>query len=104
MAAEKHLVHNVYFTLKDASDAAQQKLIDACEQHLRGHEGEVYFCVARPVPDLARPVNVRDFQVGLHVAFASRAAHDSYQVSPRHLKFIEENKPNWAQVRVFDTQ
>jgi hypothetical protein len=98
------LVHNVFFTLKDGSEANVQKLIDSCEQHLRGHDGEVFFCVARVVPDLDRPVNVRDFHVGLHVAFASREAHDAYQTAPRHLRFIEENKPTWAQVRVFDTQ
>lgn len=98
------LVHNVFFALKDSSDAAQRKLIDACETHLTGHPGTVFFCVAKVVPDLDRPVNVRDFQVGLHIAFASRADHDAYQVAPRHKQFIEENRENWAQVRVFDTQ
>jgi hypothetical protein len=101
---ETPLVHNVFFTLKDASDSARQKLADACRKHLSGHDGVVFFCVAPPVPDLARPVNVRDFHVGLHMAFNSRAAHDAYQVHPRHKQFIEENKDNWAQVRVFDTQ
>lgn len=103
-AAASPLVHNVFFTLKDSSESAQQALIDACNQHLRGHAGEAYFAVARVVPDLTRPVNVRDFHVGLHIAFHSRAAHDAYQTDPRHLRFIEENKANWAQVRVFDTQ
>jgi hypothetical protein len=36
------------------------------------------------------------------VVFESRAAHDAYQVAPRHVQFIEENKANWAKVRVFD--
>ena len=104
MAAEKPLVHNVFFALKDASESAQNALIAACETYLTGHQGEVFFCAAKLVPDLARPVNVRDFQVGLHVAFATRADHDLYQTHPRHLQFIAENKENWAQVRVYDTQ
>jgi len=104
MSAGKPLVHNVFFALKDASEAAQQKLIHACDQFLTGHPGEVFYCAARVVPDLDRPVNVRDFQVGLHIAFATRADHDAYQVAPRHKQFIEENRENWAQVRVFDTQ
>jgi hypothetical protein len=55
------------------------------------------------VADLDRPVNDRMFDVGLHVIFADRAAHDAYQVHERHIKFIEANKPTWRQVRVFDT-
>jgi hypothetical protein len=51
---------------------------------------------------LTRGVNVQDFHVGLHVAFESRKTHDDYQVSENHLKFLAENKDNWAQVRVFD--
>jgi len=104
MPTDSPLVHNVFFTLKDASDAAQQALIDSAVRNLKGHDGEAYFAVCRLVPDLARPVNVRDFHVGLHIAFKDRAAHDAYQTHPRHLKFIEEGKPNWAQVRVYDTQ
>lgn len=101
--SNKHLAHNVFFTLKDASDAAQQGLIAACHQYLKGHPGEVYFSAGTLVPDLARPVNDRAFHVGLHVVFDGRASHDAYQADSRHLKFIEDNKPNWASVRVFDS-
>ncbi|MCX7420573.1 MAG: Dabb family protein [Planctomycetia bacterium] len=98
-----NLAHNVYFNLSDASPAAQQKLIDASYKYLKGHPGEVYFSVGTLVPDLARPVNDRGFHVGLHVVFENRAAHDAYQAHPRHIQFINENKPNWASVRVFDS-
>ena len=43
------------------------------------------------------------FDVALHVVFADKAAHDAYQTVEDHLKFIEENKANWKQVRVFDS-
>lgn len=102
-STNSHLAHMVYFTLKDASPAAQQVLIEACHKYLKGHPGEVYFSVGTLVPDLARPVNDRAFHVCLNVVFDSRKAHDDYQVAPRHTQFIEENKPNWAQVRVFDS-
>ena len=32
-----------------------------------------------------------------------KAAHDAYQDDATHNKFIDENKPNWAAVRVFDS-
>jgi hypothetical protein len=37
------------------------------------------------------------------VIFKDRASHDAYQTAPKHLQFIEENKPTWAKVRVFDS-
>ena len=95
------LVHNVYFTLNDNSPKNVEALVAACKKYLVNHEGVVFFAVGT-VSDLDRPVNDRAFDVGLHVIFADRAAHDKYQVAPDHLKFIEENKPTWKQVRVFD--
>ena len=97
------LVHNVYFTLQDASEGAQRALVEACHKYLKNHPGVVFFAAATLVPDLQRPVNDRQFHVGLHVVFRDRGAHDDYQKSESHLRFIEGNKSNWKQVRVFDT-
>jgi hypothetical protein len=98
----KMLVHNVYFQLNDPTPANIQKLVEACHKYLSKHPGTVFYA-AGTLSNLDRPVNDRDWDVGLHVIFADRAAHDAYQVHPEHLKFIEENKPSWKKVRVFDT-
>jgi hypothetical protein len=98
------IVHNVFFTLFDKSPAASQKLVDACRQHLAGHPGEVYFSAGLLCGVLSRPVNDREFDVGLCVVFRSLADHDAYQDHPRHLEFIHENKATWKKVRVFDTE
>ncbi|MEQ8791678.1 MAG: Dabb family protein [Pirellulaceae bacterium] len=97
------LAHMVYFTLKDASSAAIDKLVRSCHENLSGHDGTVFFAAGTLVEDLQRPVNVRDFHVALHVVFTNREAHDAYQTHERHLQFIEQNKENWAQVRVYDS-
>ena len=97
------LVHNVFFQLKDATDANRQALVAACRKYLTGHPGVNFFAVGLIEPELARPVNDRDFDVALHVVFDSRADHDVYQDAPRHLEFIRENKETWAKVRVFDS-
>ena len=78
------LVHNVFFALNDASQAAKTRLLDACRKYLTGHPGTVFFACGTLAKDLARPVNDRDFDVGLHIIFESQAAHDAYQVAPRH--------------------
>ena len=96
------LVHNVYFSLKEPTPANRQKLVDACHKYLSDHPGTVFYAAGTPA-DLNRPVNDRDFDVALHVIFKDRASHDAYQTAPNHLKFIEENKADWAKVRVFDS-
>lgn len=97
------LGHMVYFTLHDASPAAIQQMIAQCHELLSDHPGTVFFGAGGRTPDLNRPVNDAEFHVALHVVFTDRAAHDAYQVDPRHKKFIEQNRDKWKQVRVFDS-
>ena len=100
---EPLLAHNVFFTLIDKSPAAVRKLIDACKKYLTVQPGIVHFACGRLEPELDREVNDRGFDVGLHIVFVNRAAHDAYQIDGEHQKFIEESKANWKQARVFDT-
>ncbi|MEM6468083.1 MAG: Dabb family protein [Planctomycetota bacterium] len=96
------LAHHVFFTLKDSSSEAVDRLIADCKTYLDGHDGLADFSVGRRETDLDRPVNV-SFDVSLHVIFVDRASHDVYQTAPRHLEFIERQKDNWAQVQVCDS-
>jgi hypothetical protein len=97
------LSHMVYFTLNDDSESKIQELVDACHLYLSDHPGVVYFSVGRLNKNLARPVNDHGYQVTINVVFDSLESHDIYQVAPRHLQFIAEQKPNWKQVRIFDS-
>src|SRR5271167_4699952 len=103
MANDNLLAHNVFFSLKDRSPAGKAKLLAACKQYLTGHPGEVFFAAGVVAEALDRPVNDRDFDVGLHIVFQDQAAHDAYQDAPRHHEFIAASKDNWAKVRVFDS-
>jgi hypothetical protein len=98
------LAHNVYFTLHDGSDSAKLALIAACKRYLTNHPGILFFACGTRQPELARPVNDQAFDVSLHIVFDSLASHDAYQDAPRHHSFVAENKPNWKQVRVFDSK
>lgn len=97
------LVHDVYFTLHDASPEAKAKLVKACLEYLSGYEGCVATSAGTRSPEFDRPVNDQAFDVALHVSFVDKASHDAYQEHPRHKRFIEESRPNWKQVRVFDS-
>jgi hypothetical protein len=96
--------HDVYFTLKDGSASNRQKLLDACKKYLTQHPGALVFAVGFRGKDFDRAVNVKDWDVGLHIVFQTKAAHDAYQESPRHQQFIKESKDGWQKVQVFDTE
>ena len=96
------LFHSVYFSLNDRSDSAVQKLLGDCRKYLANHPGILFFACGTPNQELTRPVNDRDFDVALQMAFDSKAVHDAYQDAALHQQFISENKSNWRQVRVFD--
>lgn len=96
------LAHIVYFTLKDKSQEAIDRLIDSGKEYLSGHPGTVFFAMGTLNKELDRPVNDKAFEVALHVVFDSKESHDVYQVHERHQAFIDANNENWEQVRVFD--
>lgn len=100
---EKLMSHDVYFTLNDNSAAAKDKLIAACNKCLSGHAGTIWFAAGARGEEFQRDVNDQGFDVALHLVFQSKAAHDQYAEHERHMKFIELMKPNWKQVRVFDS-
>ena len=95
--------HNVYFTLNDASDEKVETLLADCQTYLKTHPGLTVFAAGRVSPDHDRPVNDCNFDVSLTMVFESVEAHDAYQTADAHTTFIERNKANWKQVRVFDS-
>lgn len=103
-AAGPMIGHMVYFKLKASSPESKQKLVDACKKYLSDHDGTVFFSAGVMGEPFKREVNDRDWDVALHLVFVDKAAHDKYADHPEHLKFIDENKDNWAKVRVFDSE
>ena len=100
---KKMLVHNVFFTLKERTPEARQKLVEACKKYLSKHDGEVFFSAGPLCEDLKRDVNDVEFDVALTIVFENKAAHDKYQDHKRHLEFFAECKPMFKKVRVFDS-
>ena len=97
------VAHNVFFQLADGAAARVDELVAACHEYLNVQPGIVFFAAGPLCADLARPVNDLDWHVGLHLVFVDKAAHDAYQDDATHNRFIDEMKPNWSKVRVFDS-
>ncbi len=102
MPAEPLLAHSVFFALKDNSHEAKKRLVASCKKYLTDHRGTIFFAAGSRSCDIQWSVSDRRFDVALYLVFQNKAAHDEYQDSPRHQQFLEENEPNWAEIRVFD--
>lgn len=98
------VVHHVYFTLRDDTDAAREALVAACEAGLADLPGITYFSAGARDESIDGAANDRDFDVALLVVFEDRGAFDRYLKAPRHLAFVEAQKSNWQLVRVFDAR
>ena len=101
--ADPQLAHIVFFTLSDDTVENRAALVADCHKYLDGHEGTVYFSAGAIADDMKRSVNDRGFHVALHLIFANKKAHDTYNVHKRHDEFKEKNKDVIAKVRVFDS-
>jgi hypothetical protein len=101
--SEPQLGHMVFFTLKDRTPEAREKLAALCRKYLNDHQGTTYFSVGTLAEDLDRDVNDREFDVALHLVFKDKASYEIYADHPRHLEFIKLGKDQWAKVRVFDS-
>jgi len=86
-----------------STDAAAAKLIADCKKYLTSQPGIEFFAAGALAKDLEREVNDRDWDVALHLVFATPQHQAAYQDDPTHHRFIAENKTNWAKVRVFDS-
>jgi hypothetical protein len=98
------LLHIVFFTLKDKSAEKQSELVAACEKYLQPQPGVVFFSSGTRDTELQREVNDTEFEVSLVLLFEDAEAQARYQEDPTHHQFIEEQKDNWENVRVFDSK
>jgi hypothetical protein len=103
-AATPYIGHMVYFKLKDGSPEARKKFIDSCDALLSDHPGTVYYSTGVLADEFKGQVNDREFDIALTLVFDSKASHDKYQVSEKHVKFVNDNKAAMEKVRVFDSE
>ena len=109
-AANGHIHHDIFITLKDKSPVAIQKQLELGKKYLDNHPGELSFFATALAHNLTRHKQVSylfnddGFDVAFHMVFANREAHDAYQVSDAHVHhFIPESNPNWVKIRMFDS-
>lgn len=96
------LVHIVLFWLKDDLSPHQRSAFKAGLDSLTTIESATAVYVGSPAATLERPVIDNSYDYCLTVIAPDVAAHDAYQVDPRHQAFITRFKQDWSQVKIYD--
>jgi hypothetical protein len=97
------LVHTVVFWLKPELTEAQRAEFVAALEALRAVPSVSQYFIGTPADGVApRPVVDKTFDYTITCLFEDIAAHDAYQVHPLHVAFVEQGKPKWTQVKIYD--
>lgn len=96
------LVHTVLFWLKeDLSEAQRAGFVEGLESLRRIQAAEAVH-IGTPAKTPERPVIDQSYDFCLTVLLTDLAAHDAYQEDPLHTAFLEEFRPCWETVRIYD--
>ena len=96
------LVHQVYFWLKEPNSTEDQAALKRGLQKLLTIKTIKSGHIGVPASTPARDVVDHSFSFAYFTSFESLEDHESYQVDPVHLQFVEECAHLWSKVQVYD--
>ena len=95
-------IHHVFFWLKNAANKEDENLLAEGLRKLAATPGIKDFHIGIPA-GTQRDVVDNSYAVSWLALFNSKEDHDSYQIDPIHLKFVEDCSHLWDRVVVYDT-
>ena len=95
-----NFVHMVFFWLKPEVDAVA--FIDQSKAFVCQVPEVVSYHIGRPA-GTPREVVDNSYSVSLVVTFDSKEDQDAYQKHPVHLKYVDDNKDKWLDVKIYDS-
>lgn len=99
---ENGFIHHVFFWLKKPESQADLKqLVDGLKK-LSEAKAIQQFHIGKPA-STRREVIDSTYSSSWLLVFKDKDGHDSYQVDPIHLKFVEECSHLWSKVMIYDT-
>lgn len=95
-------IHHVYFWLKNVNSTEDSNLLIEGLKKLAAAPTLKDFHIGIPA-GTHRDVVDNSYVASWLALFDSKEDHDSYQIDPIHLKFVEECSHLWDRVVVYDT-
>ncbi len=94
-------VHTVFFWLKDKEDENARKALHQGLQALATIDEIQTGFVGTPA-HTRRAVIDHTYDFSITFIFSDKVTHDTYQVHPDHLKFVDNCATLWEKVQVYD--
>lgn len=94
-------IHNVYFWLKNDLDSEAKTSFEEGLNSLCHDPNAESGYFGKPA-DTQRDVVENSYSYSLMLFFDDLPAHDRYQISPVHNKFVKAHQSKWQQVVVYD--
>ncbi len=98
------LVHTVLFWLRKDLKGDQLTDFRIGLETLKYIEHLETAYIGSPAATPERPAIVQTYDYCLTTVFKNVAAHNAYQVDPRHQAFIQQYSSYWKRVRVYDAE
>ena len=96
------LIHTVIFWLKKGLNEDDRKAFFDGVEKLGLIKSVEHSFIGTPAQTPDRPVVDNTYDCALTVVLSDLKQHDSYQVDPIHLNFIDECAHLWAKVTIYD--
>lgn len=97
------IIHNVYFWLHDDMEQADRDAFVGGLSLLLTDSNVMHAYYGTPATTPARDVIDNTYDYAIVVLFDDIAAHDAYQVSAIHDKFLADHAAKFKRVSVYDT-
>ena len=94
-------VHTVFFWLKSPENQADHDALRSGLQTLTSI-GDISTIYIGTPAETRRPVIDHSYDFSLTLVFAHQAAHDAYQVHPKHEAFVANCAYLWERVLIYD--
>ena len=96
------MAHTVYFWLTDGLSDAELASFEEGVRSLEAAPTVRKLYLGKPAATPSRDVVDNSFDYNLVLWFDDEAAHDAYQVSDIHLKFVKDHEAKFKTVKVYD--
>ena len=96
------LIHTVIFWLKEGLNEDNRKQFFDGVEKLGLIKSVEHSFIGTPAQTPDRPVVDNTYDCALTVVLSDLKQHDSYQVDPIHLNFIDECAHLWEKVTIYD--
>lgn len=97
-----YFAHTVLFWLKDPENPEVRKKFEAEAKQLIATSKYAHFGHFGKPADTDRPVVDNSYTYSMIVTYESQEDHDAYQVEDAHKHFLEQCKPLWEKVLIYD--